>query len=82
MIKNSPKLQVILLIDMAALLLYNISGMMVTSHIGAVFRTVLETMRTLFVWLVGVEARAARSTNTEPCPRFIPAPLCCPFPPG
>lgn len=52
MIKNSPKLQAILLIDMAALLLYNISGMMVTSHIGAVFRTVLETMRTLFVWLV------------------------------
>ena len=22
-------------------------------HLGAVFRTVLETMRTLFVWLVG-----------------------------
>lgn len=52
MISNSRQLQVILLIDMVALLLYNISGMMVTCHIGAVFRTVLETMRTLFVWLV------------------------------
>lgn len=52
MIRNSPRLQVILLIDMFALLLYNIAGMMVTCHIGAVFRTVLETMRTLFVWLV------------------------------
>jgi hypothetical protein len=28
--------------------------MMVTGHLGAVFRTVLETMRTLFVWLVGL----------------------------
>lgn len=52
MIRNSPKLQVILLIDMGALLCYNLSGMMVTGHLGAVFRTVLETMRTLFVWLV------------------------------
>jgi hypothetical protein len=30
MIRNSPKLQVILLIDMAALLFYNLCGMMVT----------------------------------------------------
>ena len=28
--------------------------MMVTGHLGAVFRTVLETMRTLFVWIVGL----------------------------
>lgn len=52
MIANNPKLQTILAIDMVALLMYNISGMMVTCHIGAVFRTVLETLRTLFVWLV------------------------------
>lgn len=30
------------------------SGMSVTGHLGAVFRTVLETMRTLFVWIVGL----------------------------
>jgi hypothetical protein len=54
MIKNSPQLATVLAVDMAALLLYNVSGMLVTSHLGAVFRTVLETMRTLFVWLLGL----------------------------
>ncbi|GLC68100.1 hypothetical protein PLESTF_000646000 [Pleodorina starrii] len=52
MISHSRLLQVVLGVDMAALLLYNVSGMAVTGHLGAVFRTVLETMRTLFVWLV------------------------------
>lgn len=28
--------------------------MLVTGHLGAVFRTVLETMRTLFVWALGL----------------------------
>jgi hypothetical protein len=28
--------------------------MLVTGHLGAVFRTVLETMRTLFVWILGL----------------------------
>ncbi|KAG2422797.1 hypothetical protein HXX76_015744 [Chlamydomonas incerta] len=52
MIRNSRALQAVLLVDAAALLLYNVAGMAVTGHLGAVFRTVLETMRTLFVWLV------------------------------
>lgn len=30
------------------------AGMHVTGNLGAVFRTVLETMRTLFVWLLGL----------------------------
>ncbi|WIA30810.1 hypothetical protein OEZ86_000868 [Tetradesmus obliquus] len=54
MIKSSKGLQTVLGIDMFALLAYNMSGMMVTDHLGAVFRTVLETMRTLFVWLLGL----------------------------
>ncbi|GBF91089.1 hypothetical protein Rsub_04758 [Raphidocelis subcapitata] len=54
MIKNSGSLKAVLLIDMFALLAYNISGMLVTGHLGAVFRTVLETMRTLFVWMLGL----------------------------
>ncbi|KAL6759741.1 hypothetical protein V8C86DRAFT_2568243 [Haematococcus lacustris] len=54
MIRNSRALQIILAIDMVALLMYNVSGMMVTGHLGAVFRTVLETTRTLFVWLLGL----------------------------
>lgn len=53
MVRHSRVLQVVLAVDMAALLAYNVAGMAVTGHLGAVFRTVLETMRTLFVWLVG-----------------------------
>ncbi|CAL5222410.1 g4769 [Coccomyxa viridis] len=52
MLFNSGPLLTVILIDMAALLMYNFSGMCVTGGLGAVFRTVLETMRTLFVWLV------------------------------
>lgn len=54
MIGSNGVLVAILLIDMAALLFYNVSGMCVTGNLGAVFRTVLETTRTLFVWLVGL----------------------------
>jgi hypothetical protein len=57
MIRASAPLRAVLGVDMAALLLYNVSGMLVTSHLGAVFRTVLETMRTLFVWLLGLLLR-------------------------
>jgi drug/metabolite transporter (DMT)-like permease len=52
MILNNPTIARILLLDMVALLAYNVAGMCVTGHLGAVFRTVLETTRTLFVWLV------------------------------
>jgi Nucleotide-sugar transporter len=52
MIRNNPVIYRILILDMIALLLYNVAGMCVTGHLGAVFRTVLETTRTLFVWLV------------------------------
>uniref|UniRef100_A0A7S3QMG5 EamA domain-containing protein n=1 Tax=Dunaliella tertiolecta TaxID=3047 RepID=A0A7S3QMG5_DUNTE len=54
MISNSRALQLILGLDMFALLAYNMAGMMVTGSLGAVFRTVLETTRTLFVWLVSL----------------------------
>jgi len=52
MIGNSPTIATILAIDCLALLSYNFCGMSVTGNLGAVFRTVLETMRTLFVWIV------------------------------
>lgn len=52
MVLNTPIIAKILFMDMFALLAYNVSGMCVTGHLGAVFRTVLETTRTLFVWLV------------------------------
>ena len=49
---HSRPIAATLIIDGAALMLYNVAGMRVTGHAGAVFRTVLETSRTLFVWLV------------------------------
>ncbi|KAI7844374.1 hypothetical protein COHA_002172 [Chlorella ohadii] len=52
MITHSRVIAGVLVVDATALLMYNVSGMCVTGHLGAVFRTVLETMRTLFVWLV------------------------------
>jgi hypothetical protein len=38
--------------SVVAMLMYNIAGMLVTDELGASARTVLETTRTLFVWLV------------------------------
>ena len=52
MITHSSQLASILGVQASVLLAYNYAGMHVTGHMGAVFRTVLETMRTLFVWLV------------------------------
>lgn len=52
MITHSPAIAITLAVDMTALLMYNVAGMAVTGHLGAVFRTVLETGRTLFVWVV------------------------------
>jgi hypothetical protein len=69
-----PPLQVVLLVDMAALLLYNYCGMMVTGHLGAVFRTVLETTRTLFVWLIDI----VLFYSLDGAPRRA-APLGCPW---
>jgi drug/metabolite transporter (DMT)-like permease len=41
----------VLIANGLSLLLYNVTGMFVTNDIGAVARTVLESLRTLFVWL-------------------------------
>mmetsp|Transcript_38230 Transcript_38230/g.83160 ORF Transcript_38230/g.83160 Transcript_38230/m.83160 type:complete len:450 (-) Transcript_38230:4544-5893(-) len=51
LLKNGPIL-VLGLAQMFAMMMYNFAGMSVTSNLGAVFRTILETMRTIFVWAV------------------------------
>jgi drug/metabolite transporter (DMT)-like permease len=51
LIASSPSLCVVLLIQMLSLFFYNYCGMSVTGNFSGVFRTVLETLRTLFVWL-------------------------------
>lgn len=54
MVASSGRLATVLAVQMFGLLAYNYMGMHVTGNLGAVFRTVLETMRTLFVWLLGL----------------------------
>ena len=54
LLHHNKHLTVICITQMVAMLGYNITGMHVTGHLGSVFRTVLETMRTLFVWLAGL----------------------------
>ena len=45
MITHTPSIATVIGLDAIALLAYNVSGMCVTGHLGAVFRTVLETTR-------------------------------------
>jgi hypothetical protein len=54
MIRSDGRLAAVLAVQMGGLLAYNYMGMHVTGNLGAVFRTVLETMRTLFAWLLGL----------------------------
>lgn len=54
LLASSPAILTFVLLDVVALLGLNVSGMCVTGHFGAVFRTVLETTRTLAVWIVGL----------------------------
>mmetsp|Transcript_1788 Transcript_1788/g.5204 ORF Transcript_1788/g.5204 Transcript_1788/m.5204 type:complete len:487 (-) Transcript_1788:640-2100(-) len=63
MIMDSPALLWVTLASVAVYLLYNSAGMYVTEELGAVTRTVLETMRTLFVWAGGLALFYASATG-------------------
>eukprot|EP00887_Chlorella_sp_A99_P006374 scaffold3.g6374.t1 len=60
MLAHSRQLRLVTLVFVVGLAVYNLAGaplrcnsrMLVTDSLGAVTRTVLETMRTLFVWLL------------------------------
>mmetsp|Transcript_5803 Transcript_5803/g.7837 ORF Transcript_5803/g.7837 Transcript_5803/m.7837 type:complete len:451 (+) Transcript_5803:106-1458(+) len=52
LIRTSPVIDAIVIAQTFAMLMYNFSGMCVTDHLGAVFRAILETLRTFFVWAV------------------------------
>lgn len=54
MIQNNPTIAAVLVADLVAFCGLNLSGMVVIQELGAVYKTVLETARTLFVWLVGL----------------------------
>lgn len=48
---HSPAVLAVVGADMALMLAYNVCGMEVTNHLSAVSRVIIETLRTLFVWL-------------------------------
>ncbi len=52
MIFHSPLIGGLLAIDLLAINLFNAAGMRITGSLGAVFRSVLEAVRTLNVWLL------------------------------
>ena len=52
MIFHTPVIGGLLAIDLLAINLFNAAGMRITSSLGAVFRSVLEAVRTLNVWLL------------------------------
>ena len=45
MIRKNPKIAAAVLVNLVGSLGYNVCAMFVTGHLGAVFRTVLETTR-------------------------------------
>eukprot|EP00871_Galdieria_phlegrea_P002518 jgi/Galph1/3267/GphlegSOOS_G1903.1 len=54
MIVNSSALQCILIMDASCMLFFNYFSMNVTKLSSSVFRTLLETMRTMIVWIVDI----------------------------
>lgn len=54
MLRTSGDIRQVAAWSVAAQAVYNVAGMLVTDSLGAVTRTVLETMRTLFVWVLNL----------------------------
>ena len=54
MLRASGDIRQVAAWSVAAQAVYNVAGMLVTDSLGAVTRTVLETMRTLFVWVLNL----------------------------
>lgn len=63
MITSDGSLAAVTAASVAVYLGYNTAGMYVTEELGAVTRTVLETMRTLFVWLGGLALYYSSATG-------------------
>jgi len=53
-LKNSTALIVLNVVSAVALLVYNLVGNMVTKQLSAILRSILESCRTLGVWITGI----------------------------
>ena len=54
MLKNSKSLVVLIIFYILAILFYNLFGMMVTQTYSAVYRTIMEAVRTMCIWIVNI----------------------------
>lgn len=54
MMKNSRPLVIMVIIYILCILFYNMFGMMVTQTFSAVYRTIMEAVRTLCIWIVNI----------------------------
>ena len=54
MISHSYGIIFIMALDMTMMLFYNLSGMIVTESLSAIHRVVIETLRTLCVWVIDI----------------------------
>lgn len=54
MLKNSTPLMVLIVFYILAILFYNMFGMMVTQTFSAVYRTIMEAVRTMCIWIVNI----------------------------
>ena len=54
MLKNSTPLMVLIVFYILAILFYNLFGMMVTQTYSAVYRTIMEAVRTMCIWIVNI----------------------------
>ena len=54
MLKNNKTLMVMIVFYILAILFYNLFGMMVTQTYSAVYRTIMEAVRTMCIWIVNI----------------------------
>ena len=54
MFKNSKTLVIMIIFYILAILFYNLFGMMVTQTYSAVYRTIMEAVRTMCIWIVNI----------------------------
>ena len=54
MLGNSTVLLVLIIFYILAILFYNLFGMMVTQTYSAVYRTIMEAVRTMCIWIVNI----------------------------
>lgn len=65
MFKHSQTLVILIIFYILAILFYNLFGMMVTQTFSAVYRTIMEAVRTMCIWIVNIIIYFLDNTHGE-----------------